>query len=374
MNQVEHTLLAALWEVLLYVNLTDGLAQHAAHGTYGTLPARTVLLNTAHHLAQLEGYGTEIIAQHTGSTCDNLDFGVCLQIIQRCLGKHLLHFVDWLRLTHADFLEGRETGCQEHVTPVDARIVGNQLIVSHLVIVLVDVAQLHLAVASLGDAGLDGHHCLHLLLCGGLVVAHHLEELLHVSLVSLTNLLGLVVVVHVVVANTQSDAALTHLNDVVGCITKVCIYADAKHHGTLATEVELSGNQLILTAVLDGCDAVESWLNRRPSLLVQANAVHAEVVERTDLLAQRTLLLWLGSILQDDVLNALLVLLIEVGEGTVVGMLGIQRIVLHPVACGIAIEISSWLDAQVHVGLVDARAQLFLLGESCCCAEQQSCE
>ena len=37
------------------------------------------------------------------------------------------------------------------------------------------------------------HHSLHLLLGGSLVVAYHLEELLHISLVCITNLLGLLV-------------------------------------------------------------------------------------------------------------------------------------------------------------------------------------
>ena len=241
-------------------------------------------------------------------------------------------------------------------------------------IVLVDVAELYLAIACLGDAGLDSHHCLHLLLGSSLVVAYHLEELLHISLVCITNLLGLLVIVYIVIAYTKTETTLSYLYEVVGGITKVGAHTDAIHHGTLATEIELSGNKLVLSAVLDGCDAVESWLDRCPSLLVQANAVHTEVVERTDLLSERALLLWLGSILEDDVLDALLVLLKEVGESTIIGMLGIKWMILHPVACGITIEIISRLDGQVHVGLVNTGAQLLLLGKSCCCTEQQCCE
>ena len=374
MNEVEHTLLATFREVLLYVDLSDSLAQNAAHGTYSTLPARTVLLNTAHYLAQLEGYGTEIIAQHTGSTRNHLNLCVCLQIIQRGLCENLLNLVDWLRLTYTNFLESRETGCQEHVAPVDARIIEHELVVGHLVIVLVDVAELYLAIACLSDAGLDSHHSLHLLLGCSLVVAYHLEELLHISLVCITDLLGLLVIVYIVIAYTKTNTALSYLNEVVGGITKVGTNTDTIHHGTLATEIELSCYQLILSAVLDGSDTVESWLDRCPSLLVQANAVHTEVVERTDLLSERTLLLWLGSIFKDDVLNALLILLKEVCKSTIISMLSIKRIVLHPVACGITIEIISWLDAQVHIGLVNTRAQLILLGKSCCCTEQQCSE
>ena len=146
-------------------------------------------------------------------------------------------------------------------------------------IILVDVTKLHLAVACLGNTSLNGHHSLHLLLSSSLVVAYHLEELLYVCLVSLTDLLGLVVVIEIIVAHSQSKTTLSHFHQIIGSITKVGTHTDAIHHGTLATEVKLSSNQLILSAVLDGSDAVESRLDRCPALLVQSNAVHAEVVE-----------------------------------------------------------------------------------------------
>ena len=40
--------------------------------------------------------------------------------------------MDWFRLTHANFLESRETGCQEHIAPVDARIIEHELVVGHV--------------------------------------------------------------------------------------------------------------------------------------------------------------------------------------------------------------------------------------------------
>lgn len=45
-------------------------------------------------------------------------------------------------------------------------------------------------------------------------------------------------------------------------------------------------------------------------------------------------------------------------------MLGIEWMILHPVACGIAIEIITRLDGQVHVGLVNTGAQLLLLAKA----------
>ena len=43
-HELNHLLLRRLGEVLLYVELADSLAEHAAHESCGTLPARTVLL------------------------------------------------------------------------------------------------------------------------------------------------------------------------------------------------------------------------------------------------------------------------------------------------------------------------------------------
>ena len=210
MYQIQHALFARLREILLHIEFADGLTQHTAHRTHGTLPARAILCLTTHHAVKSELHGPEIVAHHTRRTRDQLDLRIRLQIVERSLSQNLLHLVDRLGLTHVDQFEIGESGNLEHAVPVDAREVGLQLAVGHLMVVLVDVPQFHGAVAHLGDAVLDGHHGVHLLLGGHRVVAHHLEERLHILLICLTHTHRLLIVVQIVVTVTHTETALSY--------------------------------------------------------------------------------------------------------------------------------------------------------------------
>ena len=271
--------------MLLDIELAHGLAHDTAHERHGAFPARTVLLHPVHDAAEFEGLGAEVVAQLAGGTGDDLDLGVCLQVVEGCLGQDFLHLMDRLGLPHVHGVEAGESRGEEHVAPVDAGEVGHQLVVTHLVVVGVDVAQLHSAVAGFGDAGLDGHHCLHLLFGRVVVVAHHLEEVAHKGLVGLTYAHRLLVVVQIVVACAQSDATLAYAHDVLAGIALVGSHADAIHHGVLALVVEQCGDELVFAAVLDGGYLLKGGAQGLPSLTVQSHAVHHQVVERADFLA-----------------------------------------------------------------------------------------
>ena len=108
MDKLEHTLLAGLWEILLHIELANGLTQYTADTAHGTLPARTILLDTAQYAAQAEGLGTEVVAHHISSPRDNLNLSISLQIVERSLCQNLLYLVDRLGLPHIDPVEGWE--------------------------------------------------------------------------------------------------------------------------------------------------------------------------------------------------------------------------------------------------------------------------
>ena len=61
-------------------------------------------------------------------------------------------------------------------------------------------------------------------------------------------------------------------------------------------------------------------------------------------------------VLHDDLLYALLILLIKVGESTVVGMLSIERMRLEPTAGCVLIEVVARPDRSVKIGQVNTRA------------------
>ena len=143
-----------------------------------------------------------------------------------------------LRLTHVHAVEHGESLCEENVTPVDAGIIVHELHIAHFVIVGVDVAQLHGAVAGLGQTCLYGHDGLHLLRCCGLIVAHELEEGCHQLLIGVAHLHGLLIVVEIVVALAQTETTLTNAHNVHRSVALVCAHAHVEHQGAYALEIE----------------------------------------------------------------------------------------------------------------------------------------
>ena len=121
----------------------------------------------------------------------------------------------------------------------------------------------------------------------------------------------------------------------------------------IAVAVELCCNNLIFFVVLDGSDAGECWFQRCPAFTVQAYAVHHHIVEASELLSERALLLWLACVFQDKLLNALLVLLEEVYKGTVAGVFSVQWVALQPTSGCILVEVGAGFHVQVHVFLID---------------------
>ena len=355
-HELQHALLARLGEVLLHVELADGLSHVAADQAHGPFPARAVLLDAAHDGAEFERGLAEVVAQASRRTADDAALGVGLQVFEGRVVEYLLHLVDGFGLAHVHGVDGGESAGQQHIAPVDSRIVGHQLEIAHLVVVGVDVAQLHVVVAGLGNAGLDGEHGLHLLLCRGLVVAREHEELLQIVLVGLEHALVLCVVGEVVVAGSKSESGLSQRHEVPVGIAHVASGSQAEHHGSLAVAVELGAHDLVFLAVFDGLDAVEVGLDGCPSLAVEAHAVHHQVVERANLLSERAFRLWRGGILHDDVLDALLVLFVEVSKGSVVGVFGIEGVGLEPSSCRIMVKVVARSDRGVQVGWVDSRS------------------
>ena len=218
---------------------------------------------------------------------------VCLQVVERLLCQYLLHLVDRLKLTHVDVRERREALREEEVAPVDAREVLHEGIVCHLVVVGLHVAQLHLSLTCLSDACLDAHCSVRLALRSSLVVAGEHKHLLEVFGISLAHCNHLSVVREVVVALAESESALTDAYEVVGSVLHVGTYAGSEHKTVESACVKLRCHKLVLAAVSDVVDLLQKRLQRFCALTVAAHTVHGEVVERTYLLSECALRLWL---------------------------------------------------------------------------------
>ena len=198
-----------------------------------------------------------------------------------------------LGLSHHKLFESGESRYPEHRGPVDAREVAHQFVVGHLVVIGIDVAQLHFVVAGPSNALFDGIHFLRQFAGLCLVIAQGCEHTFAVCFVGLTNHLCLRIVVEVVVAIAQSEPCLRDTDDVVVGIAEVGINPPGIHHRALTTTVYLGGNTLVFLAVLHGTNLFNVRHDGCQSLLVTLQRVHHLVVERTNLIAQRTLFLWL---------------------------------------------------------------------------------
>ena len=220
-------------------------------------------------------------------------FGISLEVVERLVGKYLLHLVYRFYLAYVYMRECGEALHEEYVAPVDAREFLHHCGIGHLVVVALNVAQLHFALACLGYACLYAHSCVGLALGIGLGVACKIEHHLQIIGISGTYGFNLCVVREIVVAVAQAESALSNTNKVVGGILHVGTDTYSEHCATHSTHVELSRYYLIFATVLNAVDGLKDWLKRLGCLTVAAHAVHSEIVERTDFLSERALGLWL---------------------------------------------------------------------------------
>ena len=313
----QHALLAALGEVLLHIELAYRLAHHVAHDAHRTLPAGTVFLDACEHLTELEVSVPEVIAQQAYRSSQRLCLRISLQVVERRVLQYALHLLHRLRLSEIHLIERRESLCEENVAPVYSRIVGDERGVAHLVIVGVDVAQLHLVVAGFRYACLYGEEHISFLLSRLRIVTGKAEERGDVFLVCLAHLNGLLVVVEIVVAVAQTYAALRYSHDVLRGVALVGSHTDAEHHGSHALAVEPCRDELILFLVLYSPYLLEHRHKRSRSITVEPHAVHQHVVQVAYLLSERTFGLAGGRVLLYQSADALLVLFLKVDESTV---------------------------------------------------------
>ena len=268
-----------------------------------------------------------------------------------------------LGLPEVYLIEYGEAAYPEYCWPVNAWVLLDELCVGKFMIVGVDVAALHLVVAYLGNAVLDFHDGLHLL-CSRLgVIADKLEELGHVGLVGSDNGLRLRVLIEIIFRCAQSQSGLRYGYDVVAGVPLVCSHTPCVHHGRFTLAVELCRNALVFLAVLDGFNLLQVCLYWVEAFLVEPHAVHHEVVERANLVAQGAALLGRIGKLEYQLLYLQLVLVVEVREGTVGDMLVVKRMTFQPCSCRVLNEVGTRLYAGVHVGLVKTFKVLCAGGE-----------
>ena len=137
----EHTLLAALREILFYIEFSYRHSKYSVYCSNGSLPPWLVFLGTAHYLAELKSNGTEIIAEHIGSAVDHAKLCIVFEGLERYFLQDFLNLVELLRLAYGDVIDLRIAEALEYFVPHDSREILLEVCVCHLVEVVRDVAE-----------------------------------------------------------------------------------------------------------------------------------------------------------------------------------------------------------------------------------------
>ena len=164
----------------------------------------------------------------------------------------------------------------------------------------------------------------------------------------------------VVVAVGEAQAALVEVHDDHFGILRVGATSGVEET-TDAVAVELAHQLGQVGLVVEAVDHVEIRLQFAVAASVDGDGVHACIVEVTDLLGYAALR-GAGVLrhLIDDVLDQQLVALVNLGEGSVGGVLFRNRVVLQPLVVDEAEEIFSRVDYGVHVAQLDGWNNFFL--------------
>ena len=350
LHQTVDALLAGLREVVLDVELADGLAQTFADGGDGTLPAGLLLLHAGDDFVGLKGAVDEGIAEEAGVGLNDVQLHVRLQVLDARLSQHFLYLVQRVELTdvhHVDVL--RQAHCIAISCPIDALEVSDQLLPRHQVVRGHRVATCHLVECLHTYFIFYGPLGLHLLLGGGIAVAHHLQIVLIQALDGgdggLLLLVGLIVVLL-----GQRGTAMSGVHHIFRRVKRIQTQTEAEGSSIKALGIEGVHQSQRLVAALHLAHLLQVRHNRLVAHLVTADAVHIEAVKRTYLLSVRTLrqILFLG-VCHDEFVDAVIVQFVQIDKRSVLRVLSIQRVRLQPSAYGVLPEVITRFYTRVHV-------------------------
>ncbi len=230
--------------------------------------------------------------------------------------------------------------------PVEVRSHGLQLGDRHDVVDIGWIAAVDAGHRSFGQRGLYRHHIFGF--CGCLFgrIAEQREHLRHMREVFGAERLRAVILIQVVIAVGQAEAALVDRSDLLGGVLLVLLGAEGeeKSDGVFVFHGAEQGGQRLL--VVPGGDGLERWLDRLRAEAVGQVRVHAGGKVVAVLLLQRGLG-GVGGSLQ-LLVEEIVVALGQFVEPTPPGLVRRDGIVLLPVAAGVLVEVGAGID-----GLID---------------------
>ena len=242
----------------------------------------------------------------------------------------------------------------------------------HLIVVCLNIAQFGAALAHLGQCRFQLHHLLHLLLGHTLLETIKLEHTYDMLLVGFTDFCRSLIVIKIIFLLSQRQAALIDVQDVHLCV--LLVGTESHIHKLLVAikhQVFLDVEQFFLR--LGSLHLIDYRHHGLHAFLVAAFLVHGEFIEVRELLLNSSLGISSFEKLVENAIDAFVVVFLQTVEASIAGIGCGQRIVLHPSATGILVEIILRTNICVEISHHQPRLQFLSAGSHRSRCNQYSC-
>ncbi len=351
-DESEHFFFGGRGEVFLDIELAEGFAEHAVGHGEGALPAGLLLFHAAEHLVHAERGVDEVIAEIARCGVHIACGHIVAQHLNGCVGYQAVDSRIAFGLADDDAVHSLHTLLLEVAREVYRGIFLGEVGHAARVVACGRVAELLAAHGCACERRLDGHGVVGEPLRGFGVHAGKGGEFSEIFAVGVTHFRSVLVVLEIVVAVAEAEAALAPVHHVDGGVFHVRFHACAEEcayagHG---------GHEVYDVFALGGIDFFKVVLQGLRSFFVEARAVHAHGVEVGDFLCVAA---FLGSgcvEAEHEVAHLLAVQFAELVECAVAGVFGCERVGFHPSSACVVVEVGTRLDGGVEVGAVHAVA------------------
>ncbi len=312
-----------------------------------------LLLLSAEQLAvELKVGIAEIVAQCACSPSDHAFSHIVFNLLLGECGHQLLCHVHHLGLCENHLLGCGQSHQVEILAPVDGREALLHLLDGEDVVLLRVVACFHLAHLGLCKLIFDVIDCLGSSSGIALLVSCQHIHFHQIVDIGFLYLLAVGIGVEVVVAVGHAACSGLNVEHVHVAVHQVGFHADAEER---VCQVQmLVGNKRCEVALLEPLHHGKVGKQRGVAFLIQAHAVHCQIVEVGDFLPHGAAgMLFLCQVVE-QLFELLAIVLGQVVEHAIACILGFQGIGFHPATAGILIEVVAGVHTQVHVGTVQA--------------------
>ena len=251
----------------------------------------------------------------------------------------------------------------EVLAPVDGGIALLQHIDGEDIVLLGVVAGFSTAHRGLGKLILDVIHGLGGLLGIAFLVTGEHVHLHEVVDIGLLNLLSVGIGVQVVVTVGQAARAGFHVEHIHVAVHQVSLHGNAeKWVGEVQVLISDKRGEVGLLEGLHICKILHQGSS---ALTVQAHAVHGQVEQVGHLLAHSAACMLLVCQVVEEFLELFAVLLGQVVEDAIAGILGFEGVGFHPATASILEKVFTGRNGEVHVGTVHTCRDSLCRGSQC---------